>query len=150
MDKPIMLADAEGIRYLESAPVRTAAEKGFSLIEVLFAAGLISFLLAGTAELLLTSIQIDRNAERAVSLAGVLSSQIEEFKARPFSAPELEPGAGEIVLRPDSEGPAVLVAWSVTDVFENLKKVSFNLTREGAAGRPSEAILLITRDLDGR
>ncbi len=111
---------------------------------------MISFLLAGTAELLLTSIQIDRNAERAVSLAGVLSSQIEEFKARPFSAPELEPGAGEIVLRPDSGGPAVLVAWSVTGVSENLKKVNFNLTREGAAGRPLEAVLLITRDLAGR
>jgi Tfp pilus assembly protein PilV len=150
MEKPVVLADSEGIRYLESASVRAAAGKGFSLIEVLFAAGLISFLLAGTAELLLTSIEIDRASERAVSLSGVLSSEIEEFKARPFAAAELEPGAREIVLRPEPEGPAVFVAWTVAAVSENLKKVSFCLTREGSSGRPLEAVLLITRELAGK
>ncbi|MBN1940275.1 MAG: type II secretion system protein [Candidatus Aminicenantes bacterium] len=149
MEKPVVLADSEGIRYLESSPVRAAAEKGFSLIEVLFAAGLISFLLAGTAELLLTSIEIDRSSERTVNLAGVLSSEIDEFKAKPFTAAELEPGAGEIVIRPDPEGPGVVVAWSVTAVSENLKKVSFSLIREGVSRKPMEAVLLITRELAG-
>ncbi len=150
MDKPVVLADTEGLCYLKPFPARTASEKGFSLIEVLFAAGLISFLLAGTAELLLTSIEIDRGSDRTVGLAGILSSEIDAFKAKPFSDPALAPGGGEIVLHPDSDGPAVTVAWTVAAVSENLKKVSFTLTREGRAGQPLEAVLLITRELAGK
>jgi len=150
MSKPVFLADAEGLRCLDSPPVRAAAEKGFSLIEVLFAAGLISFLLAGTAELLLTSIEIDRVADRSVRMAGVLASEIDAFKALPFDATELLPGPGEIILQPNPDGPSIKVAWSVAVVSENLKKVSFTLTREGAPGRPLEAVLLITRELCGR
>jgi len=150
MNKPVFLADSEGLRCLDSPPAREASEKGFSLIEVLFAAGLISFLLAGTAELLLTSIEIDRVSDRAVRLSGVLASELDVFKALPFEATELLPGPGEIVLQPDPDGPAIRVAWSVAAVSENLKKVSFSLTREGASGRPLEAVLLITRELCGR
>lgn len=149
MNKPILLADSDGIRCLETLPVKTA-EKGFSLIEVLFAAGLISFLLAGTAELLLTSIQVDRKSDRTISLSGVLSSELEEFKSKSFDAPELTPGEGEIILRPDPAGPPVLVAWTVEEISENLKKVNFALTREGRPERPLEAVLLITRELAGR
>ena len=149
MNKSILLADADGIRRLETPFVRPA-EKGFSLIEVLFAAGLISFLLAGTAELLLTSIEVDRKADRTVSLAGLLSSQLDDFKSKPFDAPELAAGSGEITLRPDPDRPGILVAWTVAEVTENLKKVNFTLTREGRADRPLEAVLLITRELAGR
>jgi type II secretory pathway pseudopilin PulG len=149
MNKSIILADADGIRRLETPPVRLT-EKGFSLIEVLFAAGLISFLLAGTAELLLTSIEIDRKSDRTVSLAGLLSSELDDFKSKPFDAPELTPGSGEITLRPDSDGPGVLIAWTVEEVSKNLKKVNFTLTREVPSGRPLEAVLLITRELAGR
>lgn len=150
MDKPIVLADTEGLCYLKPVSPRSASEKGFSLIEVLFAAGLISFLLAGTAELLLTSIEIDKVSDRTVELAGVLSSEIDAFKAKPFSDPALASGGGEIVLHPDPEGPAVIVAWAVTAVSDNLKKVGFTLTREGRAGQPLEAVLLITRELAGK
>jgi len=149
MNKPVFLADPEGIRALTDSPI-PAAEKGFSLIEVLFAAGLISFLLAGTAELLLTSIEIDRRSDRTIGLSGILSSEIDEFKSRPFDAPNLATGSGEIVIQPDPEGPAVRVVWLVAAVSENLKKVSFTLTREGAKGTPLEAVLLITRDLAGK
>jgi len=149
MNKPIILADADGIRRLES-PLNRTMEKGFSLIEVLFAAGLISFLLAGTAELLLTSIAIDRKSDRTVNLSGLLASELDDFKSKPFDAPELAPGSGEITLRPDPDGPGVLVAWTVEAVTENLKKVNFTLTREGQTGRPLEAVLLITRELAGR
>ncbi|MHB8054055.1 MAG: type IV pilus modification PilV family protein [Candidatus Aminicenantales bacterium] len=150
MNRPILLADDDGIRCLESLPATAAAEKGFSLIEVLFAAGLISFLLAGTAELLLTSIEIDRKSDRTVSLAGLLSSELDEFKAKPFDAPELAPGSGEIILRTDPDAAPVTVAWTVTEISEVLKKVRFTLTREGRSARPLEAVLLITRELAGR
>jgi len=149
MNKPIFLADADGLRRLEIPAVRTE-EKGFSLIEVLFAAGLISFLLAGTAELLLTSIEVDRKAGRKVNLTGLLSSELDEFKAKPFDSPDLAPGGGEIVLRPETDGPGVIVAWTVEAVSANLKKVSFTLTREGRTDKPLEAVLLITPELAGR
>jgi len=149
MDKPILLADAAGLQRLEVPPAGLT-EKGFSLVEVLFAAGLISFLLAGTAEMLLTSIEIDRKADRTVSLSGILSSELDDFKSRPFNDPGLGPGTGEITIRPDPEGPGILVSWTVEAVTENLKRVSFSLTREGRTGPPLEAVLMITRELAGR
>lgn len=150
MNKPGSLIRPEGPPPLDSPAAREAARSGFSLIEVLFAAGLVSFLLAGTAELLLTSIQIDRVSERTVRLAGVLSSEIDSFKSRPFAAPELDPGTGELVLHPDPDGPAVIVAWSITAVSQDLKRVHLALSREGAGERPLEAVLLITRELAGK
>lgn len=154
MSRPIFLADADGIRCLETPPPgrigQAGPDRGFSLIEVLFAAGLISFLLAGTAELLLTSIAVDRKSDRTVSLAGLLSSEIDEFAAKPFDAPDLAPGSGEIVVRADPVAAPVTVAWTVAEISPTLKKVKFTLTREGGNSRPLEAVLLITRELAGR
>jgi prepilin-type N-terminal cleavage/methylation domain-containing protein len=148
MNRLLLLADNDGIRCLETPPpLRTDADRGFSLIEVLFAAGLISFLLAGTAELLLSSIEVDRKSDRTVSLAGLLSSEIDEFKAKPFDAPELAPGSGEIVLRADPVSAPVTVEWTIVEISSTLKKVKFTLTREGRNDRPLEAVLLITREL---
>lgn len=150
MNRPILLADSEGIRCLETPPPdHPDAVKGFSLIEVLFAAGLISFLLAGTAELLLTSIEVDRKADRTVSLSGLLSSEIDEFKAKPFDSPDLAAGSGEIVLRADPVAAPVTVAWTIVEISSTLKKVNFTLTREGRNVPPLEAVLLITRELAG-
>jgi len=147
MNNPIILADSDGLRCLDSRAPRTPPENGFSLIEVLLAAGLISFLLAGTAELMIRSIEVTRRSDRTVRLAGRMVSELEELKSRPFEAADLAAGRNEIRLRTDPDGTPVRVEWTVEDVTENLKKVNFKLSREERPDRILEAVLLITREL---
>jgi Tfp pilus assembly protein PilV len=147
MSNPIILADDDGLRCLESRVLRPPAENGFSLVEVLLAAGLISFLLAGTAELMIKSIEVTRHSDRLVRLTGRLASEIEELKALPFDAEDLAAGRNELRLRTDPDGKPVRVEWTVEAVSENLKRVNFKLSREERPDRVLEAVLLITREL---
>jgi len=147
MNNTIILADNDGIQCLEPRGLRSAAEKGFSLVEVMLAAGLISFMLAGTAELLMKSIEITRKSDRTVSLSGLLASELDDFKAKPFDAPELAAGSNQIILRSNPDRTPVRIDWTVEDVSENLKKVNFKLSREERPERVLEAVLLITREL---
>lgn len=143
----LILADGNGLQWLDTQPAAAGSESGFSLVEVLLAAGLISFLLVGTAELLIQSIQVQRKSDQALRIAGVMAAQSERVKTLPFDAGELASGNHEIEIALQPGDELVTLAWTVEDEGTSLKKVNFKLSRAGNAARPLEAVLLISRDL---
>jgi Tfp pilus assembly protein PilV len=143
----LILADGNGLQWLDAPPAAAGSESGFSLVEVLLAAGLISFLLVGTAELLIQSIRVQRKSDRALRIAGVMAAEAERVKTLPFDAGELASGNHEIEIALQPGDELVTVAWTVEDEGTSLKKVNFKLSRDGNSVRPLEAVLLISRDL---
>jgi prepilin-type N-terminal cleavage/methylation domain-containing protein len=143
----ILRFDDSALRELEAQPFAAGSDAGFSLVEVLVAAGLISFLLVGTAELLVQSIGVQRKTDRTLRITGLIAAESERIKSLPFEAGELAAGGHEIEieLRPGEE--PVALAWTVEDQGPNLKKVTFKLSRNGRAGPPLEAVLLLSKDL---
>jgi type II secretory pathway pseudopilin PulG len=148
--RPILVADRNGIQGLTAPNLGPAlsGEGGFSLLEVLLAAGLISFLLVGTAEMLVEAIRATRGADQTVSVSGILASQADTLRALPFDSPDLAAGPHEIVIRTVPGAVPIQVAWTVEEETDGLKRVAFRLNREGRPDRSMEAVLLICRDLE--
>jgi prepilin-type N-terminal cleavage/methylation domain-containing protein len=152
--RPVLLADPNGLQWLEDPAARPCVrtesgdrtERGFSLVEVLVAAGLVSFLLVGTAEILVQSIGLQRKTDRTLRIAGLLASEAERAKSLPFEADDLAAGRHEIEVELQP-GEPIRVEWEVGAEGTNLKRVNFTLSRNGGPERPLEAVLLISKDL---
>jgi len=121
--------------------------QGFSLIEVILASGLVSFLLVGTAELLIQSLTVQRTTDDSIRVAGLLSAEAEKLRTMPFAADELSPGDHEVELSLPGGDDPVTLRWMVEDEGTAMKKVSFSLSRNGRPGRPLEAVLRLSEDL---
>ena len=74
--------------------------RGFTLIEVLLAMALVSFILFGTAELLVRAQQLSRDADARIWMTDILAATFEGLKSRPFDGPDLEPGDIRTSLEP--------------------------------------------------
>ena len=120
---------------------------GFSLVEVILAAGLVSFLLVGTAELLVQSVSVQRKADEWIRVTGLLSSEVDKLRTLPFDAAELSAGVHEAEVEFPTGGEPAALRWRVEDDGPASKKVDFSLTRNGRPGRSLEADLILSRDL---
>lgn len=143
----ILLADENGLHWLVSPSAQERGAKGFSLVEVLFAAGLISFLLVGTAEILIQSARVQRKTDRTLRLTGLLAAEAERIRAFPFDDGELAAGIHEVEIEFQAGDEPARLEWTVEDQGTNLKKVNFRLSRNGQDGPSLEAVLLLSRDL---
>ena len=132
---------------MNKKPIEPGPPDGFSLIEVLLAAGMISFLLLGTAEILIQSIRIQNRTDEKLRISGVFAAETERIKSLPYSSEELAAGNHEIELIPAPGEMPVKVIWRVADEGPGLKRVNFILSRDGRMARPLEAVLLISREL---
>jgi len=121
--------------------------QGFSLIEVILASGLVSFLLVGTAELLIQSLTVQRTTDDSIRVAGLLSAEAEKLRTMPAAAEELTAGEHEVELSLPGGGDPVTLRWIVEDEGTSVKKINFSLNRNGRPGRPLEAVLLLSEDL---
>jgi type II secretory pathway pseudopilin PulG len=144
---PVLLADKNGLSWLFGPPPSEREAQGFSLVEVLVAAGLISFLLVGTAELLVQSIGVQRRTDQSLRITGMLAAEAEKLRALPFEAADLAAGGHEVEIELPPGGEPVTLQWSVEDQGTTLKKVNFSLTRNGRPNPPLEAVLLLSKDL---
>ena len=123
------------------------ARPGYSLIEVLWIMGLVSFVLAGMGEILLHSFQAARSADETARKTALLTAALESFKTKSFSSGDLAPGeysqAGELA----PAGKATRSEWRIEQLAPGLKKIEFTLFIQGESERAVRAALLISEAL---
>ena len=108
---------------------KTRKKEGFSFIEVLLAMALISFLLAGTAELVIRSISLHKKADINLRMAGLVSSKLESLKSLPYESPELQASSYEEAV--EGRFPEVyLQEWTIEDIAPNMKRIELAIYPE--------------------
>jgi len=97
---------------------------GFGLVEILISSSLLAFVIAGTAQLIIASLNAKKSADFAFAAARQASVVLEHDKSLPFDSPELEPGTSN----PDVEDGAfpgrLTAARSIESTQANLKRIT--------------------------
>jgi len=119
---------------------------GFSFIEVLLAMALISFLLSGTAELVIRSISLKKKAEINLQLAALVSSKLECLKSLPYESAELQAASYNEIL--EGRFPEVyLREWMIEDISSNMKRIELTVYPENHPEKTLRISLFLSREL---
>jgi prepilin-type N-terminal cleavage/methylation domain-containing protein len=120
--------------------------RGFSFIEVLLAMALISFLLSGTAELVIRSISLQKKAEVNLQMAALVSSKLECLKSLPYESGELQAASYNEIL--EGRFPEVyLREWMIEDISSNMKRIELTVYPENHPEKTLRISLFLSREL---
>lgn len=120
--------------------------RGFSFIEVLLAMALISFLLSGTAELVIRSISLKKKAEVNLQMAALVSSKLECLKSLPYESGELQAASYNEIL--EGRFPEVyLREWMIEDISSNMKRIELTVYPENHPEKTLRISLFLSREL---
>jgi prepilin-type N-terminal cleavage/methylation domain-containing protein len=120
--------------------------RGFSFVEVLLAMALISFLLAGTAELVIRSISLNKKAEVNLQLASLVSSKLEFLKSLPYESSELQAASYNEIL--GGRFPEVyLREWTIEDISSNMKRIGLAVYPENHPEKTLRISLFLSKEL---
>lgn len=122
-------------------------KNGFSLIELLIASALISFLIVGTAHLLMLSLAAKKKAEFHRAATYLATSQLEYLKSLPFESPELKEGSSSESVRENITSENLLKEWQIENIDESLKKVEVRVSSLVDRHKKATFLLLISREL---
>jgi prepilin-type N-terminal cleavage/methylation domain-containing protein len=120
--------------------------RGFTLIEVLLAMALVSFVLFGTAELLVRAQQLSREADARIRMTDILVATLEGLKSRPFDGSDLNAGDVRTSLESAGQKPLILER-RIEAVSADLKRIELILYADEARQRGIRAVLYISRFL---
>jgi prepilin-type N-terminal cleavage/methylation domain-containing protein len=116
--------------------------KGFTLIETLVALGLVSFLIAGTAEMIGLALLTRRKAEACIEATRLLADKLERLRSLPFAHAGLEAGEYRETFEAAEKGGAYVMEWTVSDLPGRMKRVGIKVA--GPARGTAEAALLLS------
>jgi prepilin-type N-terminal cleavage/methylation domain-containing protein len=120
--------------------------RGFSFIEVLLAMALISFLLSGTAELVIRSISLKKKAEVTLQMVALVSSKLECLKSLPYESGELQAASYNEIL--EGRFPEVyLREWMIEDISSNMKRIELTVYPENHPEKTLRISLFLSREL---
>jgi prepilin-type N-terminal cleavage/methylation domain-containing protein len=120
--------------------------QGFSFIEVLIAMALISFLLAGTAELVIRSLALERKADVNLKMAGLVQAKLEGLKSLPYESGELQADSYNEMVEESSE-ETFLREWTIEDTSSNMKRIGLAVCPESHPEKMFRISLFLSKDL---
>ncbi len=97
---------------------------GFGLVEILISSSLLVFAIAGTAQLIIASLDAKKSADFAFAAARQASGVLEHDKSLPFDSPELQPGTSNPAVEDGAFPGRLAAARSVETKHENLKRIT--------------------------
>ena len=125
-------------------------ERGFTLIEVLVTLSLVTFLVAGTGELISLSLLAKRKAEAHAGVIHHLTDKLEGLRSLPFDHPELRAGRYEEEIAARGADPAFLLEWNIEDLSGGMKRIGVFVSSRGRTPATAKAVLLVSGKLGFR
>ena len=120
--------------------------RGFGFLEVLLAMALISFLLAGTAELVIRSISLKKKAEVNLQLTALVLSKLESLKSQPYYSDALQAASYSETLGGPFPG-VYLEEWTIEDVSLNMKRIGLMIYPENHPEKTLRISLFLSKEL---
>ena len=125
-------------------------KRGFTLIELLVTLSLVTFLVAGTGELISLSLLAKSKAGAHAGVIHHLTDKLEGLRSLPFDASELRAGRYEEGIEARGADPAFLVEWNIEDVSSGTKRIGIRVSSRGRTCATAKAVLLVSKNLGFR
>lgn len=133
---------------------RCSGADGFTLLEVIVAAGLVGLVALAIAPLMLMAVQTSAVAQEATELSNSGAERMETLRALPFTDGQLAAG-GSVTssdsgysLDPYDGHPERYIRWRITDAGANRKHIEMAIGVRTSVWGPPREILLETYRTD--
>ena len=125
-------------------------KRGFTLIELLVTLSLVTFLIAGTGELISLSLLAKRKAEAHAGVIHHLTDKLESLRSLPFDASELKAGRYEEEVAARGADPAFFMEWNIEDSSGGTKRIGIRVSSRSRAPATAKGVLLVSKKLGFR
>jgi len=119
--------------------------KGFSLIELLIAMILMTFLIMGTAQLICHSLLVKRKSDCSIRAAELAYAKLESLRGLVFSGSERVEPQSEII-KDARLNQTFIREWNSLDVSPDMKRIEMNCFAQNHPRKSSRIVLILTRE----
>lgn len=121
--------------------------QGFSLIELLLASSLVTFLLLGSAQLLFHTQQSRSRANNHLNTLRLLSTRLEMLRSCPYDSAELSEGQRSLTIDDKSSHQKYLIEWDIKEVSADLKAITIECSSQSHPLQKTRMLLYLSRSL---
>jgi len=123
------------------------SERGFSLIEVLLSFALVTFLITGTAQLIIHSFLVKKKADNNFKMAELASSKLEYLKSRLYESDELKEGSRSESLEGENPRENFLREWKIEDISSKMKRIEIEVFAKNGPRKKTQLVLFLSQGL---
>ena len=120
---------------------------GFTLVELLIAFALITFLISGTAQLTMHSLLAKRRADYNLRSAELAASKLEYFKSLAYEGDELKEGVQTEIIKEEGTQQTFLMEWKIQNTSLNMKRIEMEIYFKNYPQKKTQIILLLSKEL---
>jgi len=120
---------------------------GFTLVELLIAFALITFLISGTAQLTMHSLLAKRRADYNLRCAELAASKLEYFKSLAYEGDELKEGVQTEIIKEEGTQQTFLMEWKIQNTSLNMKRIEMEIYFKNYPQKKTQIILLLSKEL---
>jgi len=122
-------------------------KQGFGLLEFLISFTLLTFVITATAQVVIHSFFVKRQAEINSEIAELASLKLEYFKSLPYESEELSNSQKSESLKGNSSPQNYTRKWKIQDVSSNMKRVEIEVFSQSQPHKKARLVLFISREL---
>lgn len=122
-------------------------QHGFTLVEFIISFALVTFLIVGTAQLVLYSLLIKRRADCNFLSAELTSSKLEYFKSLPYESEKLKECFQDESISKEGLPGIFRREWRIQDLSPNMKRVEIESYSKNLPQKKTRLVLFLSREL---
>jgi prepilin-type N-terminal cleavage/methylation domain-containing protein len=134
-------------RKIHKSTSHRLKQRGFTLIELLVSFSLVIFLIAGTGQVAVHSILVQKQGEANLKSLELACSKLEYFKSLPFDSDELKGGFQTEQLAPRGSLETFKREWRIEEVSPSLKKIEITCFALSCAHKRTRLVLYLLKEL---
>jgi len=122
-------------------------KQGFSLLEFLISFTLLTFVIIATAQVIIHSFFVKKQAEINSKIADLASLKLEYFKSLPYESEELSEGQKSEYLKDDASLQIYKRSWKIQDISSSMKRIEIEVFSQTEPQKKTRLALFISREL---
>lgn len=122
-------------------------KQGFSLLELLISFTLLTFVITATAQVIIHSFFVKREAEINSKIAELACLKLEYFKSLPYECEELSESQKSESLQGGASQEIYIRRWKIQPISSSMKRIEIEVFSQAHPQKKARLVLFISRKL---
>jgi hypothetical protein len=122
-------------------------KQGFSLLELLISFTLLTFVITATAQVIIHSFFVKREAEINLKIAELACLKLEYFKSLLYECEELSESQKSESLQGEASQEIYIRRWKIQPISSSMKRIEIEVFSQAHPQKKARLVLFISRKL---